>query len=70
MLLSHSPVKCSKSREESLQGPIVKGKQFLKGAVAGPEQAHIGVHRVTGYPQGGTYLAVAQPIEVQGHFLF
>lgn len=56
--------------EEGLQGPIVKGQQFLEGAVAGPEQAHIGVHRITGYPQGGTYLTVAQPVEVQGNYLF
>ena len=56
--------------KEGLQGPIVKAQQFLKGAVAGPEQAHIGVYRITGYPQGGTYLTVAQPIEVQGNYLF
>jgi hypothetical protein len=36
--------------EEGLQGPIVKGQQFLKGTVAGPEKAHIGIYRITGYP--------------------
>ena len=56
--------------KEGLQGPIVEGQQFFKGAVAGPEKAHIGVYRITGYPEGGTYLTVAQPIEVQGNNLF
>ena len=56
--------------EEGLQGPIVKGQQFLKRTVAGSEKAHIGIYRITGYPQGGTYLTVAQSIEVQRNNLF
>jgi hypothetical protein len=57
-------------REQGFKGPIVKGQQFFKGTVAGPEQPHITIYGVTGDAQGRTYFAVAETVQVQSDDLF